>query len=381
MRRLTRSKCAALFVCGLAAAPSPLAAQSGRARVQTETPPPQGAAPREARPQAQPLRVDPADIQLDALLKDWHQKTADIKRLQGEHRRWTYDKTFSVAKIAEGKFFYEGPDKGRIDLSPVPPDPKNPTTKDDAGNVYPLKADKPERWVCDGERVVRVDDDAKTYEVQPIPPQHQGANIMDGPLPFLFGLPPEKAKQRYDMTLVKQDEKMAFLIVTPLQQQDAANWQRADVMLDKKTYLPKAVKLIDPAGTRVTVYSFGDIEINPTSILKIFTGDPFKPVLLGYKQVQAPQAAGVQPLNLKGNAKGLPTVVGLAHTEATRVLVARGYDPKAIKVQRGPLTKNPKLRWCVADQSPPADADVKPGQQIVLTLYVSEEDLKKDAQK
>ncbi len=375
MRRLNRYKLASLFLCGLAAASGPAVAQVGRAKLRSEAVPRQ-----EARPDAQPLRVDQVSPGLDRVLKDWFQKTQGVKKLQGEHHRWKYDTTFGVAKIAKGSFYYEGPDKGRIDVEPVPPTGPGQTVQDAQKNVYTVKLDQPERWVCDGKRILKIDDSERTYETLPIPPEHQGANIMDGPLPFLFGMPPEKAKQRYQMKLVKQDAEAIYLDVRPRQRADAANWQRADVMLAAHTYLPKAVQLIDPAATGVTVFKFENTQVNSFSVAAIFGASPFRPNLFGFKPVRSEAGTVAQPLNLQGKPiEGLPSVVGMRHDDAKNVLAQRGF--RKVNVRPGPVTAESDLRLCVAEQSPAPGANTQPEGEVTLLLYVTEEDLKKYSQK
>lgn len=375
MRRLTRFRFASLLLCGLAAAPSPLAAQQGRARVQSaETSRPQVPA-RESRPEAQPLHVEAVPPELEAVLTEWFGKTQGIKKLQGEHVRWTYDTVFTVAKISRGRFYYEGPDKGRIDVTPEPVQ-QNQTVKGPGGIVFNVKPDTPERWVCDGEQILKIDEATKEYEVLPIPAEHRGANIMDSALPFLFGMPPAAAKQRYSMKLVSRDETAVFLEIRPKKKVDAANWQRADVKLDAKTFLPTAVQLIDPAGNGITVFKFEETQVNPNKILEIFKGNPFKPILIAYRQAQSPAGGAAQPLDLKGKPiTGMPAVVGLQRAEALKVLGARGF--KTVKVDPGPITDKPELSLCVAEQTPGPGADAKPGEAVQLTLYVTEEDIKK----
>lgn len=372
MRRLTRYRFA-LLLCGLAAAPQPLAAQ-GRARVQTADAP-QTPAGQEPRPQAEPLHVEATPPELEAVLRDWFAKTQGIRRLQGSHYRWKYDTTFGVAKIAKGSFYYEAPDKGRIDIEPVAQ--KDPNAKlNNGGNVFSLKPDQPERWVCDGKQILKIDDVAKNYEVLPIPPEHQGANIMDGPLPFLFGMPPEKAKQRYAMKLKERSETEILLEVRPKLRGDAANWQRADVKLDAKTFLPAAVQLIDPAATGMTVFKFENTQVNPNKIIEFFKGNPFQPVLLTYKQVQSEAPPAVTPVNFQGKpVEGMPSVIGLKNDAAKAVLGQRGF--RTINVRPGPVTDKPELSLCVAKQSPVPGADAKPGETVYLLLYVTEEDMKK----
>src|SRR5690606_38277585 len=152
----------------------------------------------------------------------------------------------------------------------------------------------------------------------PIPKEQQGANIMDGPLPFLFGLPPAKAKQRYNMSIVSIDEKLIRLAVKPRLQADAANWQSADVLLHADSYLPSAVMLLDPSGNRITVFSFGEPVVNPINFLAIFgVNDPFRPALLGYKQVQSQAPGAVQPFNVGGKPiMGVPAVIGMSYSDA-----------------------------------------------------------------
>ncbi|MDQ3331423.1 MAG: hypothetical protein M3552_12340, partial [Planctomycetota bacterium] len=270
---------------------SPTLAEQGKARLENSE-----ADQSEQRPAPEALRVPAVDPKLEAVLNDWFKKTGNIQKLQGQHRRWTFEPVFQVAKISIGKFYYEAPDRGRIDLtSENPPalakldvDPVKEGVQilqPGTNNVFTVKEDVGESWICDGTQIVRIDESQKTFEVVPIPPEHRGRNIMDGPLPFLFGLPPEKAKQRYNMTLrASQQPNSIYLEVLPLQRNDASLWQKADVMLDATTYLPTAVRLLDNKGQGTTLYTFNDHEINAINILKIFgAGDPFKPNLFGYK--------------------------------------------------------------------------------------------------
>ena len=121
---------------------------------------------------------------------------------------------------------------------------------------------KRDRWVCDGKEVKAIDDDNQTYEVVQIPPNQRGENIMDGPLPFLFGMPPEKAKARYQFKLLGEDDKNYAIQVRPKWKQDAVDWTQAELLLTRKTCLPAEVHLHNAAGTSETVYYFSDLQIN-----------------------------------------------------------------------------------------------------------------------
>ncbi len=53
------------------------------------------------------------------LLDEWHQSSSKIDRLEGGHLRRVYDTVFKVEYMSNGKFYYEKPDKGRLDVSPM----------------------------------------------------------------------------------------------------------------------------------------------------------------------------------------------------------------------------------------------------------------------
>ncbi len=154
---------------------------------------------------------------------------------------------------------------------------------------FKVKSDESERWVCNGKEVIRIDDKAKTYEKVSIPPESQGQNIIDGPLPFLFGLKADRAKQRYrDFKLLKNDDSEIRLELRSFDKEDARNWDKAIIQIDPKTFTPKAVKLVDTSGAE-SVHVFSNIVINAKprggALGGIFGArDPFKPDLRGYKE-------------------------------------------------------------------------------------------------
>jgi hypothetical protein len=87
------------------------------------------------------------------------------------------------------------------------------------------------------------------------------------------------------MKLMKNTPEAAHIAIIPRLASDLQNYAEAAVVLDKSTYLPKAVKLYDPTGNLETVYTFDSIKINQRGIFPpIFRDkDPFHPNLKGYK--------------------------------------------------------------------------------------------------
>jgi len=341
-----------------------------------------GAAP---GPAARP--APQADAELDRVLTNWYAASKDIKKLEGKHQRFAYDYTFGVCKLAEGEFYYLAPDKGRIDLEATRIDPKQKTVSkvsaiDGKQLEFTVEADAPERWICDGKQILQIHDAQKEVMQFEIPKEGQGQNIMDGPLPFLFGMPPDKAKQRYKMQLVTSNATGYVLRVLPRWQQDAANYKWAVVMLDAKTMLPMAVQLIDPSETTETVYKFLNTEKNGSGgiarFLRVPGSDPFKPNLKGYKFMTAAElenakskaTAKTEPEPKKPAAQPtgavVPSVIGLDHEKATEILQKSGYQ---VKLYKGDPAEGPQLTHHAYKQDPPAKSPLAKGEIVKVVLF------------
>lgn len=227
---------------------------------------PDGAAARQQRPTTE-LRIPK---ELEELLVIWEQQSSKITRLHGTIIRFTYDSVYTAEKRAAGEFWYQSPDMGRIDFGPgnltVPPPRPGPD-----GTPYKVQADGKQRWICTGKQVFIIHDDQKLFDKIDIPAQQQGKNIINGPLPFLFGLKAEQAKQRYYLSLgamhwpqgrkikqkdgrVQEDSPQVHVVAVPKLEVDKREWSRAEVLLDGKTFIPTAIKLFNPQGTMETVY-------------------------------------------------------------------------------------------------------------------------------
>ena len=358
-----------------------------------------GPAPRAASGPSEPLSP-----QLAQILRDWAAASGRIQKLQGEHRRYVYDTVFGVEKRATGVFYYESPDRGRIDIEgeKIGRGEVSRRTDKKSGKPFTLESDQAQRWICTGTEIRQIDDVQKTVEVFKIPPENQGENIMEGPLPFLFGMPPEKAQQRYHLTLLKLTEAQAWLSVRPRWKKDAVNWREAKVILDRRQYLPMAVQLVDPSGNLETVYTFSRMVINkPQSIFRIGRArSPFSPDLpRDYKivrkqitpaapaasvasaqppirTVQAPAGRAVQKTSAvaeprqnpvpRRNLATVPAVMNFPYKDAAEVLKKAGFEVKFIRGR--PATRS-GLTYVVYEQKPGPREQTEPGGVVRLTLY------------
>jgi hypothetical protein len=338
---------------------------------------------RVAAPEKQPATAQKVPPELMQVLTEWFAQTRKIERLDGEHLKFTYDYTFNIEKRGTGRFYYETPDKGRIDISPVTISAGAKSEKKDRrGRPFTLQAEREEKWLSNGKNIYHIDPVNKKVIVYPIPDKAQGQNIMDGPLPFLLGMPPQKALARYRLSIMNvimkdgrevpwNNETEVCLTVHPRWKSDAANYREAKVILKKKNnYLPSAVQLIDPGGNRKTVYTFGNMVVNKNQFLKNIFGQNWLNIdLRGYKI----EHMGTSIVKSKAPPKRsvpkdiLPSVAGHPVKNAEERLTKLGLKVEFIN---GRLATKKEEVGIVESQFPAPFTRFKPGQKVVLARYV-----------
>lgn len=343
-----------------------------------------------------PARQPQVSQQLKNVLVEWYQQTSQIKTLAGYHSKFTYDMTFNIEKRGAGRFYYEAPDKGRIDIGPGHIDPGEKSRRIDPKTKKPfaLQAEQIVQWVSTGKNIYHIEPDKKKATRYPIPPKAQGRNIMDGPLPFLLGMPPNKAVQRYRLQIIKDkagrpmnNRNEVWLQVWPKWKSDAANYRQAKVILDKTNhFLPKAVQLTDPTGNMETVYTFYKTAVNTKSLLqKMFGRSPFDINLRGFRiantgtpiaanqKQPAPNKRPARKTRIAAELKTVPNLSGYPFKDARKHLEQLGFK---VKFRRGSIAKKKELVYRVESQSPGPYRKARPGDEIVLTLFVTENDLR-----
>lgn len=242
----------------------------------------------------QPLQAAPAapipplspqlQAYLDQLLNHWSQQTKKIERYRCDFQRWSYDDTKTQGNnihflYSQGVIRYMAPDKGlfRVDqqffFQGMKPD-GTPDFKAIANQFG-------EYWICDGIRIHSYDRTMKKVDRYELPANMRGMEITNAPLPFLFGIDPKQAKERYWMQPVQappgpngQPLQDRYVIEAyPKLQADAANYQMVKVTLDNQEFLPLSLEIMLPghivnAQTKAIVkdsrevYEFNNREVN-----------------------------------------------------------------------------------------------------------------------
>ena len=221
----------------------------------TPTPNPQ------SLPAGPPFQLTETDqAYVDQILQMWENTSKEIRTYDSAFERWEYDPVFGPAEVpaikSKGQLSYSKPDKGSFKIAEieryVQKDPNKP------GAYEPQKQEVGEHWVCDGKAIYEYKHDKKQLVVSALPEEMRGQSIVDGPLPFLFGAEAEKLKSRYWIRCKKSDAAEIWLEAYPRTQEDAANYHHVDVMLNRKTMMPKAIQVHMPNGRNRSVYMFDD---------------------------------------------------------------------------------------------------------------------------
>ena len=333
------------------------------------------------------------DSTLWRVLEFWEARSSKIERLRGDVVRRVYDTKWEVETIGQGLLYFEAPDKGRLDVLPVEINKKllaarakkgrRAVRQAKNGDPYRLVSAHGERWICDGQRLISTDEDKKSVDIVALPEELQGQNIMNGPLPFLFGLPPDEAIDRFHLELVAaptEENPIARIKAIPKRRDDQQNWREATILLDTRTGLPTHVQLKAPGGTKEEVYSFDNMKKNQRTIPEIFGRNPFHINLRSYTRNiiedgnaspqprqeaalrQPPQNNGIKP-------DQMPNLVGMVHTDAKAELVRRGLDEQNIKLNRGPRAQRKGDVYRVQQQDPAPGTPLERVDVATLMLW------------
>jgi TIGR03009 family protein len=248
-----------------------------------------------AMPPAPPFVLSKLDAeQVYKQLKFWQAASDKVKTFKSDFTRLEYDNVWNPGTdrpmiVSTGVLSYSKPDRGSFEIQTIKrwtkTDP-NSIAPDAPGEYVEQKAEIGEHWVCDGKAVYEYDQRNKQLRETVIPEEMRGVKIVDGPLPFLFGAEADKLIERYWIREKTSDPAQIFLEAYPRRQSDAVNYERVEVILDRKTMQPTAIQVYLPGGQQRHVYTFTDPSVNGT--MDAVFGSLFKAPLtpLGWKRVR-----------------------------------------------------------------------------------------------
>lgn len=206
--------------------------------------------------------------EMDQLLAAWEQQSSGTKTLEAKFRRWHFDPLAAPPGVhatwAEGTIKYGAPDMGLFYVAAL----KffsgivegKPTYKSVDGQFG-------EHWVCNGKELMEFDRSKKECRIQQLPPEMQGKEILESPLPFVFNLNSARIKERYWVRRIDAPAGVFVIEAHPKRQSDRAQYRFVRVVINDKTFLPQALILYSPNFDPTTAeaydhYEFMDVERN-----------------------------------------------------------------------------------------------------------------------
>lgn len=217
------------------------------------------------------------ESRVDKLLRQWADRTSQIKSLYTEFSQSTKDAVWQKDTQANGSARYLAPDRARLDIM----------------------GDNAQSLVVTGKREIwhyKVEDKQITvYHLnEDVDPQ---AALEDGPLPFLFATKPERAKQRYTFEILEEDDNIIKTKIVPKLEEDKSNFTYAIVTLDKENLLPKQL-FFEEVNQNTVTYDFVKIWTNID--IKLTDFDPVQPE--GWKRID--KEPGEEEVAGQGGAGG-----------------------------------------------------------------------------
>jgi TIGR03009 family protein len=236
----------------------------------------------------------------DKVLKFWEHHSGQIKIYRCNFKRWEDDPQFDpkvFETYAKGRIQYAKPDKGLFQVTELHQGRKI------NGKVQHIKQQETdlEKWICDGKTIFEFDHRNKRVVERPLPPEIQGQQIVEGPLPFLFGAKAAQINSRYwvrvnpDKPAKQSGKPGAFWIeAVPKFREDAANYKQIDIVIpDDEKFLPKAIILHHPDRSRTT-FEFSERDHDwkdPLAKLRVWERAFFNPATpKGWKRFKEPVA-------------------------------------------------------------------------------------------
>lgn len=248
---------------------------------------------------------------LDEVLVEWERRSEKIARFKCTFVRRDYNQNDGPKVVPKGRddllhlkangageIKYKAPDHGTYKLTKfeeyVPENGATTLRYEDNPAAH-------EHWVCDGDAIYQFRPKEKQLIETRLPDELKGKAISDGPLPFIFGAKAETLKKRYWLRITTPPENaqtQVWIEAYPKFQQDAANFSKVDLILDKENFLPVAMQIHTPGIPARTVYMFGKPSINALLGALDFAS-PMTPI--GWKRIveHAPGKKDVEPPKVK----------------------------------------------------------------------------------
>lgn len=203
----------------------------------------------------QPFEITQQEAEyLDKLLGYWETSSEKVKQFSCQFKRFDYDSgqvqyrdpqdnRLAAAIVKVGEIRYAAPDRGFYEtvktwiFKSPPNQPGEEAVYEEVQGESAL-----EKWICDGKAVYEFDFNLKVLYEDEIPAEMRGTQIVNSPIPFLFGAKKDDILNRYWARPVAQSNENEYWIEAyPKRIEDARMYSKVEIVLAKEDFLPKAI--------------------------------------------------------------------------------------------------------------------------------------------
>lgn len=189
---------------------------------------------------AQTAAPTAAQTELDAYLDRWEKTMASVTNLTAVITRVDTDKVFKTATKYTGWAAYTKSGTGLTALNKAVLELK-PEGKTEIS----------EKVVCTGTYIYQFIPARKEIHAHEMPRGKNGELADNASLGLMFGMKAAAAKERFGLMLAKVDAHYVYVDITPKKAEDRTEFQRARLVLDKNSFMPRQVWLEQPNGNTV----------------------------------------------------------------------------------------------------------------------------------
>lgn len=206
-----------------------------------------GSTPAPSRPD------DPeAGRKLDDLLTRWEARSRTLRTLSVKFKRVDASPLFNEKHAYTGQIRIQGPDRVYLE--------ECETRDGKPGSTFS------DRLICDGKDLYQFTGPTKRVWIWPGGPGFARGFLEFGPLAFLHDVEAAAMRERFDLTILREDADTYMLRAVPKGKSDRSDFSRILIKLDKRKLLPVAIRLETPGGSDTKTYtcSASDLIENPT---------------------------------------------------------------------------------------------------------------------
>ncbi len=208
---------------------------------------------------------------IQRVLLHWQNHTEKIDHYRSDFERWQFDTVYgprnTFKTFSTGKVRFADPDKGLFKVEKVLT--YQPAMAQAKATYKQIPGTHGEYWVCDGKSIFEYDYLNQRLIQQVLPAELQGKNIINGPLPFLFGCNAQDMLNRFWVRAITPQNVQGeiWLEAYPKTAYDASNYQKVHIIIDNQDFLPKGMVIFDRSYQKGknhsrTVFNFKQREIN-----------------------------------------------------------------------------------------------------------------------